>query len=85
MVTAACSNNGRNQLTCIKKDKQKNNNKIRQHGKKPILQILLSFFLLQTLFSQKITIAIVITVHCYDLLQRMNTALSPPVYTSPAT
>jgi hypothetical protein len=37
MVTAARSNNCRNQLTCIEKDKPKNNNKIRQHQKnKPI-------------------------------------------------
>ncbi len=33
MVTAAHSNDGRNQLTCIEKGKQKNNNKIRQHDK----------------------------------------------------
>jgi hypothetical protein len=34
MVTAAHSNNSRTQLTCIEKDKPKNNNKIRQHEKK---------------------------------------------------
>ncbi len=51
MVTAARSNNGRNQLTCIEKDKPKNNNKIRQHEKnKPIFQFLLFFFLVQPLF-----------------------------------
>jgi hypothetical protein len=51
MVTAGHSNNGRNQLTCIEKDKQKNNNKIRQHGKnKPIFQFLLFLFLVQPLF-----------------------------------
>jgi hypothetical protein len=51
MVTAAHSDNGRNQLTCIEKDKPKNNNKIRQHEKnKPIFQFLLSFFLVQSLF-----------------------------------
>jgi hypothetical protein len=37
MVTAARSNNGRNQLTCIEKGKPKNNHKIRHHEKdKPI-------------------------------------------------
>ncbi len=51
MVTAAHSNNSRNQLTCIENDKQKNNNKTRQHEKnKPIFQFLLSFFLVQPLF-----------------------------------
>jgi hypothetical protein len=51
LVTAAHSDNSRNQLTCIEKDKQKNNNKIRQHEKnKPIFQFLLSFFLAQPLF-----------------------------------
>ncbi len=39
MVTAAHSDNGRNQLTCIEKDKPKNNNKIRQHEKKTHLSI----------------------------------------------
>jgi hypothetical protein len=33
MVTAAHSNDRRNQLTCIEKGKPKNNNKIRQHEK----------------------------------------------------
>jgi hypothetical protein len=51
MVTAAHSDNGRNQLTCIEKDKPKNNNKIRQREKnEPIFQFLLSFFLVQPLF-----------------------------------
>jgi hypothetical protein len=51
MVTAACSDNGRNQLTCIEKDKPKNNNKMRQHEKnKPIFQFLLSLFFVQPLF-----------------------------------
>ncbi len=51
MVTAACSDNGRNQLTSIEKDKPKNNNKIRQHEKnEPIFQFLLSLFLVQPLF-----------------------------------
>ncbi len=51
MVTAAHSDNGRNQLTCIEKDKPKNNNKIRQHEKnKPIFQFLPSLILGQTLF-----------------------------------
>ncbi len=51
MVTAARSDNGRNQLTCTEKDNQKNNNKIRQHEKnKPIYQFLLSLFLVQLLF-----------------------------------
>ncbi len=51
MVTAAHSKNSRNQLTCVEKDKPKNNNKIRQHEKiKPVFQFLLSFFLVQTLF-----------------------------------
>ncbi len=51
MVTAACSNNCRNQLTCIEKGKLKNNNKIKQHEKnKPIFQFPLSFFLVQPLF-----------------------------------
>ncbi len=50
MVTAACSDNGGNQLTCIEKDKPKNN-KISQHEKnKPIFKFLLSFFLVQPLF-----------------------------------
>jgi hypothetical protein len=54
MVTAALSNNGRNQLTCIEKDKPKNNKKIRQHEKnKPIFQFLLSFFLVEPLFLLK--------------------------------
>jgi hypothetical protein len=39
MVTAAHNDNGRNQLTCIEKDKPKNNNKIRQHEKKNHLSI----------------------------------------------
>jgi hypothetical protein len=51
MVTAAHSDNGRNELTCIEKDKPKNNNKIRQHEKNnPIYQSILSFFLVQPLF-----------------------------------
>jgi hypothetical protein len=51
MATAAHSDNGRNQLTYIEKDKPKNNNKIREHEKnKPIFQFLLSFFLVQPLF-----------------------------------
>ncbi len=51
MVTAAHRNNSKNQLTCIEKDKPKNNNKIRLHEKnKPIYQFLLSFFLVQPLF-----------------------------------
>jgi hypothetical protein len=51
MVTAAHSNNGRNQSTCIEKGKPKNNNKIRQHEKnKPIFHFPLSFFLVQSLF-----------------------------------
>ncbi len=51
MITAAHSDNSRNQLTWIEKDKPKNNNKIRQHEKnKPIFQVLLSFFLIQPLF-----------------------------------
>ncbi len=54
MVTAAHSNNSRNQLTCIEKDEPKNNNKIRQHEKnKPIFQFLLSFFLVQPPFLLK--------------------------------
>jgi hypothetical protein len=52
MVTAAHSNIGRNQSTCIEKDKPKNNSKMRQHEKnKPVFQFLLSFFLVQPLFS----------------------------------
>ncbi len=50
MVIAACSDNGRNQLTCIEKDEPKNNNKIRQHEKNNPSQFLLSFFLVQPLF-----------------------------------
>ncbi len=51
MVTAACRDNGRNQLTCIEKGKPKKNNKIRQHEKnKPIFQFLLSIFLVQPPF-----------------------------------
>ncbi len=79
MVTAAHSNNGRNQLTCIEKDKQKNNNKLRQHEKnKPIFQFLLSFFLAQPHVAQTITIAIVIAVHRNNCQRRMQPALSPP-------
>jgi hypothetical protein len=37
MVTAARSDNGRNQLTCIEKNKPKNNNKIRQHEKNKLI------------------------------------------------
>jgi hypothetical protein len=51
MVTAAHSNNGRNQLTCIEKDKPKNNNKIRQHEKKQThLSIPSLLFLVQPVF-----------------------------------
>jgi hypothetical protein len=51
MVTAACSDNGRNLFTCIEKGKPKNNNKIKQHEKnKPIFQFPLFFFLVQPLF-----------------------------------
>ncbi len=51
MITAARSNNGRNQLTCIEKGKPENNSKIRQHEKnKPIFQFPLFFFLVQPLF-----------------------------------
>jgi hypothetical protein len=51
MVTAARSDNDRNQLTSLEKDEPKNNNKIRQHEKnKPIFQFLLSLFLVQPLF-----------------------------------
>jgi hypothetical protein len=51
MVTAAHSDNNRNQLTCIEKDKPKKNNKIIQHEKnKPNFQFLLSFSLVQPLF-----------------------------------
>jgi hypothetical protein len=79
MVTVAHSDNGRNQLTCIEKDKPKNNNKIRQHEKnKPIFQFLLSFSLFKPFFAQKITIAIVITVPRKDRQQHMQPALSPP-------
>jgi hypothetical protein len=51
MVTAALSNNGRNQLTCIEKGKPKNNNKIRQHEKNnSIFQLPLFFFPVQLFF-----------------------------------
>jgi hypothetical protein len=54
MVTAAHSNNGRNQSTCIEKGKPKNNNKIRQHEKnKPIFQFPLFFFSCPTPFLLK--------------------------------
>jgi hypothetical protein len=39
MVTAARSDNDRNQLTCIEKGKPKNNNEIRQHEKQTHLSI----------------------------------------------
>jgi hypothetical protein len=85
MVTAACSDNGRNQLTCIEKDKPKNNNKIRQHEKKTSFNSLSPFSLFNPFFAQTITIAIVITVHCNDHQQCMQPALSPPLPPSPAT
>jgi hypothetical protein len=51
MVTSARSDNGRNQLTCIEKDKPKNKNKLRQHEKnKPIFRFLLSLLFVQPLF-----------------------------------
>jgi hypothetical protein len=60
-------------LTCIEKDKPKNNNKIRQHEKnKPIFQFLSNPF-----FAQTITIAIVIAVHRNDCWRCLQPALSP--------
>jgi hypothetical protein len=82
MVTAARSKNGRNQFTCIEKDKQKNNNKIRQHEKnKHIFQFLLSFFLVQPLFCSN-------DHHCdchHHPLQRLPAthAASPLTHPSP--
>jgi hypothetical protein len=79
MVSAAHSNNGRNQLTCIHKDKPKNNNKIRQHEKKyPSFNSLSNPY-----FAQTITIAIVIAVHCNDRQRHMQPALSPPPFLPP--
>ncbi len=67
MVTAARSNNDRNQLTCIEKGKPKNNNKIRQHEKtKPSLIYFSPFSLSNPFFAQTITIVIVIAAHCND-------------------
>jgi hypothetical protein len=86
MVTAARSNNGRNQLTCIEKDKPKNNNKSRQHEiTNPSFDSFSPFSLFNPFFAQTITIAIVITVHRNDCQRRMQPALSPPLPPSPAT
>jgi hypothetical protein len=86
MVTAARSNNGRNQLTCIEKDKPKNNNKIRQHEKtNTSFNSFFPFSLFNPFFAQTITVVIVITVHCNNHQQRMQLALSPPLPPSPAT
>jgi hypothetical protein len=79
MVTAAHSNNGRNQLTCTEKDKPKNNNKIRQHEKtNPSFTSFSPFSLSNPYFAQTINIAIVIIVHRDDHQQCMQPALSPP-------
>jgi hypothetical protein len=45
MVTAAHSDNGRNQMKCIEKGKPTNKNKIRQHEKKPSSNIRYHFSL----------------------------------------
>jgi hypothetical protein len=84
MVTAAHSNNGRNQLNCIEKDKPKNNNKIRQHEKtNPSFNSFSPFSLSNPYFAQAITFAIVISVHRNDRQQRMQPAPSPPLPPSP--
>ncbi len=44
---------------------------------KPIFQFPPSFFLVQPLFAQTVTIAIVITVHLDNCQGRMRPALSP--------
>jgi hypothetical protein len=79
MVTAARSDNGRNQLTCIEKGKPKNNNKIRQHEKtNPSLNSPSPFSLSNPFFAQTVTIAIVIAIHHDNRQRRMRPALSPP-------
>jgi hypothetical protein len=86
MLTAARSNNGRNQLTCIEKNKPKNNNKIRQHEKtNPSFNSFSPYSLFNPFFAQTITIVIVITVHCKNCQRRMQPVLSPPFPPSPAT
>jgi hypothetical protein len=78
MVMAACSNNGRNQSTCIEKGKPKNNNKIRQHEKtNPPFISPSPFSLSYPFFAQTVTIVIFIAVHCNDCQQHMRPALSP--------
>ncbi len=86
MVTAARNDTGRNQLTCIEKDKPKNNNKINSMKKtNPSFNYFSPFSLFNPFFAQTIIIAIVITVHCNNCQQRMQPALSPPLPPSPAT
>jgi hypothetical protein len=79
MVTAACSNDNRNQSTCIEKGKPKNNNKIRQHEKtNQSFHFPCPFSLSNTFFAQTVAIAIVIAVHPDNRQRHMRPALSPP-------
>ncbi len=79
MVMAACSDDDRNQSTCIEKGKPKNSNEIRQHEKTNPSSIPPVLFPCPTLFfAQTVAIAIVIAVHPDDRQQHMRPALSPP-------
>ncbi len=87
LVTAAHSDNSRNQLICIGKGKPKNNNKIRQHEKnKPIFQFPLSFFLVQPFFCLNSHHC---DCHCHPLRRPPAThaasILPHPLPPSPAT